>query len=78
MMRVNMCATALWRILNAAVDSESFEKGRSDVRQAVKGADPAKIEALRQDVKRRLESGNFKRAATPSYWIGCMSEFDFI
>lgn len=73
---VKMSATALREIMGEAFDYDLYERGRRDERELFKKA-PDCREAKLEEVKDRLETGRFKHSPGPSYWVGCLCEFDF-
>lgn len=74
---VKMTAPALRRIMGGSFDHGEYEKGRQAVKEQLsKGSMDS--EKLLDETRRVLEGGNYSRRPGPSYWIGCLSELDFV
>ena len=74
---VKMDAQALRSLMGEAFDYDAYEEGRKDARDLFRKS-PEIRERKVEEVKRRLESGEYRHYPGPSYWIGCLTEADFI
>ena len=74
---VNMSAVALRRIMGQSFDHGKFEQGRQEARKFFAEHPEQWAEKL-AEAKRRIESCDFGHTPGPSYWIGCLSESDFL
>lgn len=74
---VKMSAYALRSLMGENFDGDLYERGRKEARDLLKKSPEAREEKL-EEVKRILESGEFRHRPDPEYWIGCLCEFDFI
>ena len=75
MHKVEMSAWALRRVMGEALDEEQYERGRHDARELFKKDPDARTRKL-AEVKSHLENGEVCGVG-PSYWVGCLCEFDF-
>ena len=73
---VRMSAYALRELMGENFDFELYEQGRTDARNLFKKSPELREEKL-EEVKRILESGEYRHRPRPEYWIGCLTEFDF-
>lgn len=73
---VRMSAYALRSLMGENFDNDLYEQGRREARELFKKAPEARTEKL-DEVKRILESGEYRHRPGPEYWIGCLCEFDF-
>jgi len=73
---VKMTAAALRSIMVESFDYEKYKQGRKDARELFKMSPELREEKV-DEVKQRIESGNFRSTPDPSYWIGCLCETDF-
>ena len=73
---VRMSAVALRRIMDETFDYSKFEQGRQEARAFFRDHTEQRKEKL-AEVKRRIESCDFKHSPGVSYWLGCLSEADF-
>lgn len=73
---VSMNAYTLRSLMGENFDDDLFERGRTDARDLFKKSPELREEKL-EEVKRILESGEYRHRPGPEYWIGCLLEFDF-
>lgn len=73
---VKMSAVALRRIMDETFDYDKFEQGRQEARAFFHNHSEQREEKL-AEIKRRIETCDFKHTPGLSYWIGCLSEADF-
>lgn len=76
--KVTVSAQSLRFIMGEAFDGDEYERGRKDCRDLAKKLDRSELEDKLTEVKNVLANGNFRHRPGPSYWIGCLCEFDFI
>lgn len=74
---VKMSAAALRRIMGKTFDYEKFEQGRQETRTFLTDHPEQKAEEIAK-VKHRIENCDFAHTSSPSYWIGCLCEVDFL
>lgn len=74
---VSVSAAALRHIMGQSFDHDKFEQGRQDARKFF-AEHPEQREEKLAETKRRIENCDFKHTPGPSYWIGCLSESDFL
>ncbi|WP_206458729.1 hypothetical protein [Anaerovorax sp. IOR16] len=77
MLTVKMTAQSMREMMGEAFDFEVYEKGRQDARKLYYDH-PEEIKSKVEEVTRRIESGEFRHTPGPSYWIGCLCEFNFM
>lgn len=75
---VSMTAQALRSIMGEAFDYDEYEKGRRDCRDLARKVTHKEFSEKLEEVKSIISRGEFRRRPGPSYWIGCLCEFDFV
>lgn len=75
---VEMSAFALRQMLGENFDYDKYEEGRRDCRNLARKVTHAELEEKLEEVKAILQRADFRHGPDPSYWIGCLSEFDFV
>lgn len=73
---VKMNASALRSVMGEAFDWEEYEKGRKDARELFRKSPDIRENKI-EEIKRVLESGEYRHRPGPSYWVGCLCESDF-
>lgn len=74
---VKMSAVALRRMMGETFDYDKFEQGRQEAREFFHNHSEQREEKL-AEIKRRIENCDFTHTPGASYWIGCLSEADFL
>lgn len=75
---VEMSAFALRQMLGENFDYDKYEEGRRDCRNLARKVTHTELEEKLEEVKAVLRNGDFRKRYEPSYWIGCLCEFDFV
>ena len=75
---VNMTAQALRSIMGEAFNYDEYEKGRQDCRDLARKVTHKEFGEKLEEVKDILGRAEFRHRPGPSYWIGCLNEFDFV
>jgi len=75
--KVHMTASSLREIMGEAFDYDQYEQGRRDCRDLAGKASYDRFAEELKNVQRRLENASFSAKTGPSYWIGCLCEYDF-
>ena len=76
--KVEMSAFALRQMLGENFDYDKYEEGRKDFRNLARKVTYAEFEEKLEEVRAVLQNGDFRHRPDPSYWIGCLCEFDFV
>lgn len=74
---VKMNAPAMRSLMGDSFDPEQFEKGQQDARKLLR-EHPEEMDAHLKEVQSVLANGSYQHRPGPSYWVGCLSVFDFI
>lgn len=75
---VKLTPQALRRIMGDAFDFSEFDRGRKDLRDLAKKATLKEFSEKLDEVKAIIGRADFANRPGPSYWIGCLSEFEFV
>lgn len=76
--KATMSASALRTIMGESFDFDKFEQGRKDCRDLAKKLSYDEFAEKLEEVRQRIEYASFRGTPGPSYWIGCLCEFDFV
>lgn len=76
--KVTMTAFSLRQMMGENFDYDEYEKGRQDCRDLARKLSHEEFEEKLEEARVVLQNGDFRRRPGPSYWIGCLCEFDFV
>lgn len=75
---VKLTPQALRHIMGDAFNFDEFDRGRKDLRDFAKKATYDEFAAKLEEVKDILGRADFVHRPGPSYWLGGLSEFEFV
>ncbi len=75
---VKLTPQALRHIMGDAFDFDEFERGRKDLRDFAKKSTYEEFSAKLEEIKGIISRADFHHRPGPSYWIGGLSEFEFV
>lgn len=78
MERVKMSAASLRAIMGESFDYDEYERGRKDCRVFAEKSTYEEFSEKLVEVKKIIQETQFRHRPGPSYWIGCLTEFDFV
>ena len=77
MISVMLSISALRSLMSDSFNHDEYENGRKDTYALLKKS-PELKDSKTEEVKQMLQNGEYRNCPGPSYWIGCLSELDFI
>ena len=77
MISVKMNTSALGSLMGESFNHDEYERGRKDTYNLLKKY-PELSDQKKEEVAQILQNGEYRNCPGPSYWIGCLAEFDYI
>jgi hypothetical protein len=77
MISVKMNTSALRSLMGESFNHDEYERGRKDTYNFLTKQPELSAPKI-EEVKQMLQNGEYRNCPGPSYWIGCLAEFDFI
>lgn len=77
MIAVKMNTSALRSLMGESFNNDEYERGRKDTYNLLKKY-PELSAQKKEEVAQILQNGEYRNCPGPSYWIGCLAEFDYI
>ena len=77
MIAVKMNTSALRSLMGESFNHDEYERGRKDTYNLLKKF-PELSAQKKEEVTQMLQNGEYRNCPGPSYWIGCLAEFDYI
>lgn len=77
MIAVKMNTSALRSLMGESFNHDEYERGRKDTYNLLKKY-PELSDQKKEEVAQILQNGEYRNCSGPSYWIGCLAEFDYI
>lgn len=77
MIAVKMNTSALRSLMGESFNHDEYERGRKDTYNLLKKY-PELSDQKKEEVAQILQNGEYRNCPGPSYWIGCLAEFDYI